>query len=475
MRAVIGVVAGLLASCTSETPGALRAQCARTSDCRSPLVCAGERCRAECREDRDCTDGAQCYPVGPGVSVCVPPEEPVPCGLHSDCADGAYCIAGTCRAQCREDRDCADGSTCDLEAGACTRPIEVPPAPDAGAGDGDLCTPCGARCVNLQIDPGHCGACGIACAPGEVCAGGVCARDPACGPDELSCCPGDLWLCDGECVNLQIDARHCGACGRTCATRCSANVCSPTNDDCENANPIDLRARSARVTGDQRGSTDSPGSCTDDGDRFYRFTLARRELVVALLTGEVFPGGVGIVTSCGSVPAGCVQDERHACGFTTQYAWAVLDPADYRIVVDGAAVEGGTGAFTLDVFHVPVSSGDAIEVVAPTTYDGSLAGAAPPAACGAGPERVLWGWTCPEGAGAAVRVTTCGVGATPTALEVATGRATVPDACDPGAACGAGEIGASVTTSVSAGVDAFFVRVRGRDAGSTGPVSVTFE
>jgi len=35
-------------------------------------------------------------------------------------------------------------------------------------------TCCNGRCVTLNYDPANCGACGRRCAPGQVCARGVC-------------------------------------------------------------------------------------------------------------------------------------------------------------------------------------------------------------------------------------------------------------------------------------------------------------
>ena len=58
----------------------------------------------------------------------------------------------------------------------------------ADTGDPDAATPadaltcpsgqqvCDARCVDVQTDPGHCGACGTACPNGETCALGRCER-----------------------------------------------------------------------------------------------------------------------------------------------------------------------------------------------------------------------------------------------------------------------------------------------------------
>jgi sulfatase modifying factor 1 len=63
-------------------------------------------------------------------------------------------------------------------------------------------TACGGRCVDMQSDVAHCGACGRACGAGQSC-------------------------CAGTCVNLQTDRGNCGTCGRSCPTGevCSMGAC----------------------------------------------------------------------------------------------------------------------------------------------------------------------------------------------------------------------------------------------------------
>jgi hypothetical protein len=129
---------------------------------------------------------------------------------------------------------------------------------------------CGNTCVRLASDNQNCGACGNACAPGNVCANGACTF--ACPPGLLDCggscidpqtnsdhcgasgtctgpdagqacaagigcvgggcsltCSGALEPCDGQCIDPQIDTRHCGGCGIVCGTGdvCLAGACTP--------------------------------------------------------------------------------------------------------------------------------------------------------------------------------------------------------------------------------------------------------
>jgi len=86
--------------------------------------------------------------------------------------------------------------------------------------------PCGSACVNLSNDPHHCGGCGQACAPTQVCYQGLC----------LGGCPTGTEDCERRCVFLATDEQHCGACGLTCAAQalCCQGDCVDARSDPEN-------------------------------------------------------------------------------------------------------------------------------------------------------------------------------------------------------------------------------------------------
>lgn len=88
---------------------------------------------------------------------------------------------------------CAAGEVCDL--GGC--------ALNCAGGS----TKCGNACVDVQNDPAHCGNCDTTCAAGEVCDNGTCAL----------VCSGGSTQCGASCVNTQNDPNHCGACNNLCA------------------------------------------------------------------------------------------------------------------------------------------------------------------------------------------------------------------------------------------------------------------
>jgi Stigma-specific protein, Stig1 len=90
-------------------------------------------------------------------------------------------------------------------------------ASEASAAESCGGTVCSGVCTDLTADPGHCGGCTTACAPGQVCARGTC----------LATCPPGLTACGSGCVDLSLDALQCGHCGSRCAPglACQDGVC----------------------------------------------------------------------------------------------------------------------------------------------------------------------------------------------------------------------------------------------------------
>lgn len=91
--------------------------CEVNSDCSSPLACALGVCRRQCVDSRDCGAGLRCLIVDPDVGGGCQLDHEATCALTSDCreqpgGEDLVCQNGTCTTQCREDRDCADGASC---------------------------------------------------------------------------------------------------------------------------------------------------------------------------------------------------------------------------------------------------------------------------------------------------------------------------------------------------------------------------
>ncbi len=119
---------------------------------------------------------------------------------------------GTCGNVCPEGqpgfvRGCAAGNCFFMRERACAEGLSS----------------CNGVCVDRQTDPANCGVCGNACAAGEICFGGLCARDHRCG--------AGLTNCNDVCVDLLIDPANCGACGNVCATGeiCFGGQCARDN------------------------------------------------------------------------------------------------------------------------------------------------------------------------------------------------------------------------------------------------------
>ena len=135
-----------------------------------------------------------------------PTPEPVVCPTGtSDC--GGICLdlqndvnnCGTCGNVCPEGQPgfvpgCAAGNCFFMRERAC---------PEGQSSCNDVC-------VDPQTDPANCGLCGNACAAGEICFAGQCARDHR--------CDAGLTNCNDVCVDVLVDPANCGACGNVCDT-----------------------------------------------------------------------------------------------------------------------------------------------------------------------------------------------------------------------------------------------------------------
>ncbi len=119
----------------------------------------------------------------------------------------------------------AFGAGCAASCGGDEEPLPGtdgggPVAPDGGVRPPIACLGsdferCAGECVNTAADTRHCGACGVSCNEGAVCAFGTCS------------CPSGRASCADACADLQTDSRHCGACGTACpvGTACQGGEC----------------------------------------------------------------------------------------------------------------------------------------------------------------------------------------------------------------------------------------------------------
>lgn len=156
------------------------------------------------------------------------------------------------------------------------------------------------------------------------------------GDDAASVCQADaLALCDAECVDLRLDPRHCGGCGRWCAGSCVAGSCEqPCARD---------QVRCGGVCVDR--SRVPPGG----GRREFEFTGAPQSFVVPDCVSQV------TVELWGAQGGGsqCCDDSVQDDGGRGAYVRARLEVAPGEVLrifvggpggVDGAAGYNGGGA-----------------------------------------------------------------------------------------------------------------------------------
>jgi hypothetical protein len=144
-----------------------------------------------------CTDQPDAICCG---GRCQDQKDPLNCGSCSN-------ICSTRESCC--DKTCVSTNT-DAECGGC----------GIACGGGTHC--CDAGCVDTTSDNVNCGMCGNICSDGKVCVGGNCECpsgqticNGACCDGTCQngvCCGSGLTNCQGECLDLNTDKRHCGSC-----------------------------------------------------------------------------------------------------------------------------------------------------------------------------------------------------------------------------------------------------------------------
>jgi hypothetical protein len=186
---------------TSSDPdhcGACGRACSSHGASEAPR-CVGGRCIVRC---------------SPGLADCVSPVSPPDDGCETDITtDDNHC--GSCNNLCRTS---ASKLACTEGRCGCTD--------DSSCGASDSGAACG--------EDGICTCAGTTCRPGEVClargknpASCLCDGRQSCGPNETCC------VSSGKCVDLETNTQHCGACGRSCPTgqfECASGECRCVDD-----------------------------------------------------------------------------------------------------------------------------------------------------------------------------------------------------------------------------------------------------
>jgi hypothetical protein len=155
-----------------------------------------------------------------------------------------------------------------------------------------------------------------------------------------------------------------------------------------------------------------------------------------------------------------------------------LDPGTYLVAVGGA---GSTGAFTLNVSHLPAGNGPAVAVTNTTagvrSFTGTTAGTSALAqSCGGsggGPENTYFFVTCPNFAGSAVTASTCGGAAFDTVVEQRSTNRPAAACADDSSGCGA-RSSSVATLPAGAGLHTVYVDGFGSTALGDYALSVSF-
>jgi hypothetical protein len=138
-------------------------------------------------------------------------------GALSDC--GGVCVdTGTDSNNCGGcNRRCDKGEKCVKTGGMICIASECFPSTACRISAPGCLKRCNGKCVDLDSDNDHCGACGNTCNGGKTCAAGKCTC-PTMLPDE----------CSGTCTDLKVDKNNCGKCGCPCpatAPACGVGKC----------------------------------------------------------------------------------------------------------------------------------------------------------------------------------------------------------------------------------------------------------
>lgn len=159
----------------------------------------------------------------------------------------------------------SDGDNCGTCANACPAVDKEPPTNAGYACRGGKCGQLicfsGWADCNNDLDDGcetdilsnsNCGACGIACDPGQTC---------TLTPDNnvLCLCPPNLTLCGNTCVDLMTDPSNCGVCQHKCP--------APTADprvSTDSGHPTCQMGFCGYECGEGWGDCDGDGTCETD-------------------------------------------------------------------------------------------------------------------------------------------------------------------------------------------------------------------
>jgi len=198
------------------------------------------------------------------------------CLINTDCKLGSYCFLGSCRIDCRADRDCSAG-TCDLTLGKCTGVADGGVADSSAPRDFSTGAPDFATADMTML-----GRYGDVCAMGAQCASTYCSVNPFAPADHectgdcnAGCMLGDFCVANTTCAQSDI-GRPCnlgnggsdcraGACLGGSGPAFCTRLCN-SSADCPGGFPCSAAPNSnQRVCVD----VDATGACVNDGQCAY--------------------------------------------------------------------------------------------------------------------------------------------------------------------------------------------------------------
>ncbi|MDX9723201.1 MAG: hypothetical protein RBU37_20790 [Myxococcota bacterium] len=147
-------------------------------------------------------------------TFCVKTIQEERCSGDEDCPAAKRCIDGLCQDE-RDSEQLDDAQDAELDQEACSCEAE------------QRC--CDGQCREVLADPSNCGACGVRCGFDELCLEGRCVCEAAPGVQARACEVSFETCCPGVgCVDLLSTRQACGACGVACnpGERCEQGACA---------------------------------------------------------------------------------------------------------------------------------------------------------------------------------------------------------------------------------------------------------
>jgi hypothetical protein len=126
---------------------------------------------------------------------------------------------------------------------------------------------CGKKCVDLKADPRNCGACGVACEPGQSCVAGVCTSSQQPG----AVCGNGVIEAGEQCDGANLGGQTCQGLGFTGGTLACGPNCTFVTSGCTGQGPV---CGNGVVEADEQCDGSDLGGHTCQGLGFTGGTLA---------------------------------------------------------------------------------------------------------------------------------------------------------------------------------------------------------